>query len=201
MTIAKDPMVGIGPAGTAVGSPLVLPDRRPLSPGPLVPSDGRQHRPPLSPIALLDLVKQFGARTPPWESPDGEPLKERSYELIDLADDVEIWVIHWPVGGHLQLHDHGGSAGAFWVVGGSLEEHYIVRNRPTVALGHRQHKTASGTAFGGEYVHDVRNGGDGPATTVHAYSPPMPGMTYYRTAGSSLVAERTEYRSDPSWAP
>jgi hypothetical protein len=162
---------------------------------------GTPTRPPLNPIVLLDLVKQFGARASAWESSDGSPLEARSYELLELADDVEVWVIHWPAGGHLQLHDHGGSAGAFWVVSGSLEERYFTRGHPAGDFGRRGHAAASGAAFGAEYVHDVHNGGDTPATSVHAYSPPMPGMTYYRTAGDSLVAEHTEYRSDPSWAP
>jgi hypothetical protein len=84
------------------------------------------------------------------------------------------------------------------VVGGTLEERYLTDDR---SLAHRRIGAASGAGFGARYVHDVRNGGTAPATSVHAYSPPMPGMTFYRTSPAGLVAERTEYRSDPSWAP
>ncbi len=155
-------------------------------------------RGPLDPIALLDLAKEHAGSTGAWAEEDTASLTERSYELVSLTDDVEVWVIHWPAGGRLQLHDHGGSSGAFWVVGGTLEERYLTDDR---SLAHRRIGAASGAGFGARYVHDVRNGGTAPATSVHAYSPPMPGMTFYRTSPTGLVAERTEYRSDPSWAP
>ena len=59
-------------------------------------------------------------------------LTERRYELLELTDELEIWAIHWPQGRRLELHDHGGSVGALWVVAGTLEEHYIQADR-TVA--------------------------------------------------------------------
>ena len=40
-----------------------------------------------------------------------------------------------------------------------------------------------------------------PATSVHAYSPPMESMTFYRQEPHGLVVERAEYRADPTWAP
>jgi Cysteine dioxygenase type I len=38
--------------------------------------------------------------------------------LAAIAAGHEAWVICWPSGGLLDLHDHGGSAGAFSVVSG-----------------------------------------------------------------------------------
>lgn len=168
---------------------------------------GRRSRTTLGPLALLDLVKEYGRRVPPWQGQPGDVLASRTYELVDLSDELEVWVIQWPTGGHLQLHDHGGSAGAFWVVGGELEERYHAPREPRAfgqadgTLGRRRHGAGSGMGFGGEYLHDVRNGGPVTATSVHAYSPPMPAMTYYLSTPAGPVAERTEYRSDPSWAP
>ena len=147
-------------------------------------------------------MKEYSTRVTPWKDTGDGPLAARVYELIELTDDVEVWVIHWPSGGHLQLHDHGGSTGAFWVVSGSLEELYISSRRSASRAGRRRHPAGGGAGFGGEYVHDVRSVGLAPTTSVHAYSPPMPGMTYYRLpSAGGLAAERTEYRSDPSWAP
>lgn len=156
-------------------------------------------RPPLSPSALLGMAKQFAQRVSPWESPDGRPLAERTYELVAIDADSEVWVIHWPAGGHLQLHDHGGSAGALWVVGGTLEERYVRRDRQFDVLGSRLHRPSTGIGFDRHYIHDVRNGGSEPATSVHAYSPPMPAMTYYRPGQREYTAERTELRSDGAW--
>jgi hypothetical protein len=125
-------------------------------------------------------------------------LTARHYELLELSDDVEIWAIHWPQGQGLELHDHGGSVGALWVVNGSLEEHYV---RLARVVGRRSIVAGGGAAFGPSYVHDVVNVGTDPVTSVHAYSPPMESMNFYRQEVGGLVLDRTEYRADPSWAP
>ncbi|HEY5245090.1 MAG TPA: cysteine dioxygenase family protein [Acidimicrobiales bacterium] len=200
MTIARDPVIRTTGAITVTGGVTADLARHPAN---ARTADQRTARRParrvsLDPIALLDLAKEHASATGAWAEQDTASLTERSYELVSLTDDVEVWVIHWPAGGSLQLHDHGGSSGAFWVVGGTLEERYLTDDR---SLAHRRIGAASGAGFGARYVHDVRNGGTAPATSVHAYSPPMPGMTFYRTSPTGLVAERTEYRSDPSWAP
>jgi Cysteine dioxygenase type I len=152
----------------------------------------------LGPLALLDLLQSYVAETADF-LPLAEPgLAERQYELLELTDELEIWAIHWPQGQGLELHDHGGSVGALWVVEGSLEEHYL-EGRHTVAR--RSIGSGGGTAFGPTYIHDVVNVQAAPATSVHAYSPPMPSMTFYRQEASGLVVDRAEYRADPSWAP
>ncbi len=97
----------------------------------------------------------------------------------------------------MELHDHGGSAGTLFVVRGELHERFVTAQG---GLGRRRIPTSSGAALGPEDVHDVTNLGPS-ALSVHTYSPPIPQMTYYRLAGGGPVAERTEYRTDPSWAP
>jgi hypothetical protein len=199
VTIARDPVIRTAGAVTVTGGVTADLARHPANVRAVDQrTAGRPaRRGPFDPIALLDLAKEHAGTTGAWAEPSVS-LTERSYELVSLTDDVEVWVIHLPAGGRLQLHDHGGSSGAFWVVGGTLEERYLTDDR---SLAHRRIGAASGAGFGARYVHDVRNGGTAPATSVHAYSPPMPGMTFYRTSPAGLVAERTEYRSDPSWAP
>jgi hypothetical protein len=150
------------------------------------------------PLALLDTVQAYVTEMAGLLPLAGVDLTERRYELLELTDDLEIWAIHWPQGQRLELHDHGGSVGALWVVAGSLEEHYITADR-TVAR--RTLATGGGAAFGPTYVHDVVNARPAPATSVHAYSPPMASMTFYRHEAHGLVADRAEYRADPSWAP
>ena len=150
------------------------------------------------PLELLDLLQDYTAEMAGL-LPVAEPgLTERKYELLELTDELEIWAIHWPQGEGLELHDHGGSVGALWVVAGSLEEHYL-QGRHTVA--HRTLATGGGAAFGPAYIHDVVNAQRAPATSVHAYSPLMPSMTFYRQEAQGLVVDRAEYRADPSWAP
>ena len=150
------------------------------------------------PLMLLDLLQSYVAETAELLPRAAPGLAERSYELLELTDELEIWAIHWPQGQGLELHDHGGSVGALWVVEGTLEEHYV---RSEQSLGRRSIVAGGGAAFGPHYVHDVVNAEPGPATSVHAYSPPMESMTFYRQEPHGLVVERAEYRADPTWAP
>ncbi len=165
--------------------------------GPL-PSGRVEEHAGLGPLELLDVLQDYVTEMAgllPVANPD---LTERQYELLELTDELEIWAIHWPQGRGLELHDHGGSVGALWVVSGTLEEHYIETQR-TVAR--RTLAAGGGAAFGPAYIHDVVNAQSAPATSVHAYSPPMPSMTFYRREAQGLIVDRAEYRDDPSWAP
>jgi Cysteine dioxygenase type I len=187
----KDP-VGFGQAGRhTVTMTQDQQTRSRLRPDPVSPAS-------LSPLALLDLLQTYVGETAEFLPRAQAGLTERSYELLELTDDLEIWAIHWPQGQGLELHDHGGSAGALWVVEGSLQEHFV---QPERTLGCRTIVSGGGAAFGPTYIHDVVNADPVPATSVHAYSPPMASMTFYRPEGHGLAVERAEYRADPSWAP
>jgi hypothetical protein len=167
-------------------------------PAPAVPAGAGAYPGSYGPLGLLDLLQSYVAETDDL-LPRAEPgLTARGYELLELTDELEIWAIHWPQGQGLELHDHGGSVGALWVVQGSLEEQYV---RPERTLGRRSIVAGGGAAFGPRYVHDVVNTQAAPATSLHAYSPPMESMTFYRQEPHGLVADRAEYRADPSWAP
>ena len=152
----------------------------------------------LDPESLAWLARLYGSScVTPWaDRDDGEPT-ERHYELLELSCDFEVWVIHWPVGGLLQLHDHGGSAGALYVVSGVLEEGSLSEGTET----RRRIASGDGVSFGPEHVHDVINPGAVVATSVHVYSPPMERMTFFDVEPSGVVVARTEHRSDPTWAP
>jgi hypothetical protein len=151
-----------------------------------------------SALDLLQLVQDYTedcADALPVAEAD---LSERSYELLELNDELEIWAIHWPQDQGLELHDHGGSSGALWVVAGELVEHVVAAGG---GLSQRRIAVGGGSAFGPSWIHDVVNTSDVPATSVHVYSPPMPSMTFYRQEASGLKVERAEYRADPAWAP
>jgi hypothetical protein len=151
-----------------------------------------------SPLDLLQLLQDYCAEQAELLPLADGTLTERSYELLELTDELEIWAIHWPTDQGLELHDHGGSSGALWVIGGALEEHSIGERGATV---HRRLEAGGGTAFGPRYIHDVVNANEAPATSVHVYSPPMASMTFYRPENGRLTVERAEYRADPAWAP
>jgi hypothetical protein len=153
----------------------------------------------IAPLALLDLLQEYVDEIRDLIEPVDAALKVRSYDLLELTDELEIWVIHWPTGYPLELHDHGGSVGALWVLNGELREQYVA---PNGSLARRHFVSGGGAAFGPLYVHDVVNDNAAPATSVHAYSPPMPSMTFYRMdQADRLAADRTQYRDDPTWCP
>jgi hypothetical protein len=135
---------------------------------------------------LLDRARCMALDIAPWRGP--LPLTERQYQLLERTADYEVWVISWPVAVGLLLHDHGGSAGAFQVVDGVLEEtSTTVRGR---RLRRRLIGPGQGKSFGPEYVHSIVNPETTPATSVHAYSPPLTSMTFYSQSTSGLIVSR-----------
>jgi predicted metal-dependent enzyme (double-stranded beta helix superfamily) len=135
--------------------------------------------PPTAPLpapVLADIVCGLAAARDLWcgavrHDPDGRrPVRLLATELY------EVWVIGWTTGQHVEVHDHGGSAGAFLVTEGELTD---VLPRPgggaverVLGIGRLRHLDM-GT------VHDVVNRAAAPATSLHVYSPPLTSMTYY----------------------
>jgi hypothetical protein len=156
--------------------------------------DGSGERSPEVPW-LLCLARQYSTSLSPVRLASA-PGGDRSYALLEHNDVFEAWVIKWPTGGHLDLHDHGLSAGAFWVIDGYLEECALTANGTMTV---RRVGANRGRAFSEGVVHDVINPGSRPATSVHVYSPPLSTMTFFRWDPDGLVPERTEHRSDSTW--
>jgi predicted metal-dependent enzyme (double-stranded beta helix superfamily) len=117
----------------------------------------------------------------------------RWYERIHLDEGYEVWVISWLPGQATGFHDHGGSAGAFAVVWGTLLERRVAGG---VTTGQVLAKPVAGgevRSFGPRYIHDVHNAAESAvAVSVHAYSPPLPQMTRYELTPGGLVEQGTE---------
>jgi hypothetical protein len=100
---------------------------------------------------------------------------------------MDLWLISWLPSQGTQLHDHGGSAGAYTVLTGELAEAIYPapssRSQPAAGppptLVERRRPGGTGVGFGPHYVHDVRNLSTTPAVSVHAYSPPLTSMNFY----------------------
>jgi quercetin dioxygenase-like cupin family protein len=134
---------------------------------------------------LSAIASGLAAVTVPWQLADGDQSTERRYQRVLATPAYEAWVICWPSGGALDLHDHGGSAGAFSVVSGQLDEATIEGGAPVV----RTYSAGETTSFGASRVHAVANRGSSMATSVHVYSPPLSSMVYYENdAAGALVA-------------
>ena len=140
---------------------------------------------------LADVVQRLAASPADWIARVRLNPAGRWYERIHLDDSHEVWVTSWLPGQATGFHDHGGSAGAFAVVWGTLME----RRGAAVTTGQVVAKPvgAGGSrAFGPRYIHDVRNAAAAVAVSVHAYSPPLPEMTRYDLTPAGLVKLDTE---------
>ncbi|MGC4896775.1 cysteine dioxygenase [Micromonospora sp. DT31] len=130
-----------------------------------------------------------------WADPTGWPVAlrfaapERWYARLHADDGHEVWALSWLSGQGTDLHDHGGSAGAFLVVAGALTEETVHAGR----LRPHRLDTGTGRRFGVHHVHRVTNTADQPALSVHVYRPALSRMTRYHLRDGRLrVAEVAE---------
>ncbi|MEV0397402.1 cysteine dioxygenase [Polymorphospora rubra] len=135
---------------------------------------------------LHAVARRYAADPDSWPvRPHFDPV-DRWYSRLAVADDHEVWLLTWLPGQHTDLHDHGGSSGAFVVVSGTLTEEVVAGGR----LRPASLRTGTGRRFGAHHVHRVANRDDEPAVSLHVYGPALRTMTRYRLDGGRLrVAE------------
>ena len=137
---------------------------------------------------LAGVVRRLAASPAEWLTRVRLNPARRWYEQIHLDDSHEVWVISWLPGQATGFHDHGGSAGAFTVVLGTLMERRITGGVTTGQVQAKPVGAGGGRAFGPRYIHDLRNAAAAVvAVSVHAYSPPIPQMTRYDLTPDGLV--------------
>ena len=142
----------------------------------------------LNPLELMNLTAFWADEVRLGKYPyiDFDP-DCRWHQRIYRDRRVDVWLISWLPTQGTQLHDHGGSAGAFTVLSGRLTEAVHVGSRDRGRLREFRHETDGTVGFGPSSVHDVRNLDEAPAVSVHAYSRPLTSMTYYGLDGGRLI--------------
>ncbi len=147
----------------------------------------------------LAIATRLAAAPGEWPvAPRFDPV-ERWYHRLAVTDDHEAWLLTWLPGQGTDLHDHGGSAGAFHVVGGTLTEDTV-----TVTPGRPPRITArelgegAGRRFGTRHIHRITNRSNRPAVSIHVYGPALTAMTRYRIAGDGLEVLTVE-RAGARW--
>jgi predicted metal-dependent enzyme (double-stranded beta helix superfamily) len=142
---------------------------------------------------LADVGRRLAGNPAGWAGRVRLNPEGRWYERIHLDDSHEVWVISWLPGQATGFHDHGGSAGAFAVVWGTLMERRVVGATTTGQVLAKPVGAGGARAFGPRYIHDVRNAAaSAVAVSVHAYSPPLLAMTRYDLTPDGLVTVGTE---------
>ncbi|WP_183095480.1 cysteine dioxygenase [Nocardioides stalactiti] len=146
----------------------------------------------LAALPLLEVVRGHAADPALLQLLDPCP-EERSWIRLVATEDHELWLISWPAGAATDWHDHGSSSGAFTVLRGTLTEHTFDGGLQLV-----DHGVGGGKAFAAGYAHDVRNHGEEPALSLHAYSPRLTTMTRFKFHGDRLEVLGVE-RAGEEW--
>ncbi len=137
-------------------------------------------------IDPCDLARHLA---PALHWPGAGAVREREWRLIAHTEAFDAWLIAWPPGGTVALHDHGPSQGALSVIAGTLVEAVPWRD-DTGRLALRRQDVGVGTTLGfrAGHVHDVTNESDTHALSLHVYAPALTEMTLYELRADRLVA-------------
>jgi predicted metal-dependent enzyme (double-stranded beta helix superfamily) len=147
-------------------------------------------RNPLNPIQLVEHARWFADEVRAGRYPYVQyDAQNRWHQRLYRDPRLDIWLISWLPSQGTQLHDHGGSAGAFAVLSGQLNEAVYRRDPASGSLTEYERTAGTAIGFGPRYVHDVRNLSDEPAVSVHAYSPPLTSMNFYDVAGDGGLSQ------------
>ncbi len=134
----------------------------------------------------LAVARQFASAPESWAVPPRFDPVERWYHRLAAADDHEVWLLTWLPGQQTELHDHGGSAGAFHVFSGTLTEDTVGGPAESPRVVTRDLGEGAGRRFGTHHVHRIVNRGTDPAISIHVYGPALTTMTKYRLSPAGL---------------
>jgi predicted metal-dependent enzyme (double-stranded beta helix superfamily) len=118
---------------------------------------------------ITELLDQWAVREHDWRPHIRHDPTERTYELLHRDDDVEIYLIGWMPGHDTGFHDHDHSAAAITVLEGAITEERLAIDGTV----RRTLDTGDTVTIAREAIHRVKHAGQRPATTLHAYSPPL----------------------------
>jgi hypothetical protein len=142
---------------------------------------------PLAPATLLGIARELALDVETWRVLAQHHPDERWFRRLAAHRDYDTWLIGWDSHQGVDLHDHGGSAGAFYVVEGELLE--TSGRRDALDTLHDQRiGTGTARAFGAGHVHRVVNPSAAVATSIHVYSPPLVTMDFYEPDATSTLA-------------
>jgi len=131
----------------------------------------------LTPVRLERFVDELVASPELWRDFVRHDSDVRVYQQIWADDDVNAWLICWSEDQDTGFHDHDESAAAIAVIDGHVREDRLrlAADPGTRVMGPGETFFVAPTA-----IHRVLHAGDGPAVTIHAYSPPLSRTGAYR---------------------
>lgn len=133
-----------------------------------------------------------------WEPYVRFDAERRWYGRLPVDGNCEVWLLTWLPGQRTGIHDHGGSAGAFAIAAGSLQETVAHGSLDSPRLRVGTYCAGDVRPFGKSHIHDVGNVDDVPAVSVHVYEPSLTQMTRYRLYGGRLHVTEHD-RAGAAW--
>lgn len=139
----------------------------------------------LPPSALVAIADDLVDHAEDWSARVRHDPRRRYYERLVAADTYDAWVVGWAPGQGVAMHEHGGSSGVVAVTEGRLLETRLDADAsPTSSFV----AAPDVVTLGSDVVHALTNVDDGPATSVHVYSPPLRSMGFIGSTGLSARA-------------
>jgi predicted metal-dependent enzyme (double-stranded beta helix superfamily) len=133
----------------------------------------------LNPDELVACATEFAARKELWSEHVSHDPSHRTYAQLLRDEHLDVWLLCWSRDHDTGFHDHDLSAGGVAVVRGAVREERLALGRSVDEPIARLAKAGSSFSFGASDIHRVLHAGEGPAVTIHAYSPPLVRMGSY----------------------
>ena len=150
---------------------------------------------------LVATARELGARPELWAPHRAFSPDERHAVRVAATATWEAWLLGWLPGQTTGLHDHGGSAGAFVVLEGALEEATLAppRRHQPAALLHRTLDTGRHRSFGPHHVHEVSCAGQVLAVSLHVYAPALATMRRFELDDDGRAVIVSRERAGVDW--
>ncbi|HVW45956.1 MAG TPA: hypothetical protein VHA76_02800 [Solirubrobacterales bacterium] len=136
---------------------------------------------------LVAVAIQIAARQELWSEHVSHDPEHRTYAELIRDEHLDVWLLCWSRDHDTGFHDHDLSAGAVAVAAGAVREERLVLGRPVDSPIARVAGAGSSFSFGASDIHRVLHAGEGPAVTIHAYSPPLVRMGSYAVETSGQL--------------
>ncbi len=120
--------------------------------------------------ALERFASELAAAPERWQHLVRHDDDARVYELIWEDEEVNAWIICWSEDQDTGFHDHDVSGAGIAVISGQVREERLRLGSPPQA---RSIEAGESFAVAPVAIHRVLHAGEGPAVTIHAYSPPL----------------------------
>jgi predicted metal-dependent enzyme (double-stranded beta helix superfamily) len=147
----------------------------------------RPHGRDLTENELQAVACQIAARKELWSEHVSHDPEHRTYAELVRDEHLDVWLLCWSHDHDTGFHDHDLSAGAVAVAAGAVREERLVLGRPVDSPIAKVARAGSSFSFGASDIHRVLHAGEGPAVTIHAYSPPLLRMGSYSVEESGQL--------------